>query len=165
MQTITQASTGQAGAALGREQAMQLVLDPLARSVRIEPLPVVGAEFPRFDQRYTGKRTNHLFMMGEAGARGVRPFGFGQVIAMDRQRGQVLRWDYPEHVYAEEHVFVPRPGHGEGQGWLLGTAYDPRAARTSLQVFDAQAVDAGPIARAQLPYHLPLGLHGQFVTD
>jgi all-trans-8'-apo-beta-carotenal 15,15'-oxygenase len=30
-------------------------------------------------------------------------------------------------------------------------------------VFDAGAVDAGPVASVTLPYGLPLGLHGQFV--
>jgi len=36
--------------------------------------------------------------------------------------------------------------------------------QTTLAVFDAAAVDAGPIARARLPYGLPLGLHGNFVA-
>ena len=46
---------------------------------------------------------------------------------------------------------------------MVGTAYHWPTERTALSVFDAQAVNAGPVARVTLPYGLPLGLHGQFI--
>lgn len=65
---------------------------------------------------------------------------------------------------AEEHVYIPtHRGAAEGQGWVLGTAYHWPSERTTLSVFDARAVDAGPLASATLHYGLPLGLHAQFV--
>jgi carotenoid cleavage dioxygenase-like enzyme len=65
---------------------------------------------------------------------------------------------------AEEHVYVPEsPAAAEGRGWVLGTAYHWPTERTTLSVFYAGAVDAGPVASVTLPYGLPLGLHGQFV--
>jgi carotenoid cleavage dioxygenase len=39
---------------------------------------------------------------------------------------------------------------------------DTRCGRTVLSVFDAMHLAAGPRARAELPYALPLGLHGNF---
>ncbi|MCZ6644535.1 MAG: carotenoid oxygenase family protein [Gammaproteobacteria bacterium] len=63
----------------------------------------------------------------------------------------------------EEHLFVPRPGsEPETQGWVIGTALNYAEARTELNVFDVEALDAGPIATAKLPYALPIGLHGKF---
>jgi len=56
------------------------------------------------------------------------------------------------------------PTAPEGKGWVLGTAYHWPTERTTLSVFDAQAVNAGPVASVALPYGLPLGLHGQFVS-
>ena len=52
----------------------------------------------------------------------------------------------------------------EGAGWLVGTALDLRTARTVVSVFDATDLAAGPVARARLPYALPLGLHGSFAA-
>ena len=74
------------------------------------------------------------------------------------------RYDYGAETLVEEHVFVPRPGAPESSGWLVGTAWNRVERQTTLAVFDAAAVDAGPIARARLPYGLPLGLHGNFVA-
>jgi carotenoid cleavage dioxygenase len=61
----------------------------------------------------------------------------------------------------EEHVFVP---DGPGPGWVLGTALDFVQQKTLLSCFAADALAAGPVAQATLPYALPLGLHGAFVA-
>jgi carotenoid cleavage dioxygenase-like enzyme len=39
---------------------------------------------------------------------------------------------------------------------------DTAAERSRLTVFDAAAVDAGPVFEAQLDRALPLGFHGSF---
>ena len=36
-------------------------------------------------------------------------------------------------------------------------------ARSDFLVFDAQAMDKGPIARAKMPRRVPLGFHGNWV--
>ena len=86
------------------------------------------------------------------------------VARMDTASGRMQRFDYCGETLAEEHVFVPRAGAPEGSGWLVGTARNWATRQTSFSVFDAAAVDAGPIAQATLPYGLPLGLHGAFVA-
>lgn len=82
---------------------------------------------------------------------------------LDIERGTRERYCYGDDVVVEEHVMVPRPGSTrEGEGWLLGMGYDIRRERSFLDVFDAQALAAGPIARAWLPYAVPYGFHGRF---
>ncbi len=79
--------------------------------------------------------------------------------------GRIQRYVYGAGWIAEEHVYVPKPGAGrDGAGWMLGTAYHWPSERTTLSVFDARHVADGPVARMQLPYGLPLGLHGTFVA-
>ena len=58
---------------------------------------------------------------------------------------------------------------------MLGTTLDYSAMRsggadseaikafTSLNIFEADRLEEGPIAVVRLPYALPLGLHGKFV--
>ena len=164
MDAITSATQGKAMPPMKRERAMQLVLDMKNKTARREALPIVAADFPRFDQRFTGRQASRLFMLGEADNRPSSSFGLGQLIALDHKDQRVQRFTYDSHIIAEEHVFVPAPGQAEGIGWVLGTSFDTKRLRTNLSVFDSQAVDAGPISTARLPYHLPLGLHGQFVS-
>jgi carotenoid cleavage dioxygenase len=63
----------------------------------------------------------------------------------------------------EEHIVVPDPAsHREGAGWLVGCTFDVKSRRTAVNVFDALRLSEGPIARAWLPYGLPVGFHGHF---
>jgi hypothetical protein len=84
---------------------------------------------------------------------------------LDTHTGRQRRFDYGEHVVAEEHVLVPKPGQsGELDAWLLGTTYDARRQATVLNLLDAAHIEDGPLAQAVLPYALPLGFHGNFTA-
>jgi carotenoid cleavage dioxygenase-like enzyme len=116
------------------------------------------AEFPRIDPRRTGLR--HRRVVHATGAMAERP-GFTAVALTDVETGRSQRYSYGRQALVEEHVFVP---DGQGPGWLLGTALDFGQQKTLLSCFAADALAAGPVAQATLPYALPLGLHGAFVA-
>ena len=134
------------------------------RRIEVRRLSQDTAEFPRIDPRYIGRRTQSMFVASRSDAMPAGLFGMNVVARMDTTSGRMQRYDYGPDTLVEEHVFVPRPGAPEGSGWLVGTAWNRLERRTTLAVFDAAAVDAGPIACARLPYGLPLGLHGNFVA-
>ncbi|GFH17146.1 carotenoid oxygenase [Haematococcus lacustris] len=56
------------------------------------------------------------------------------------------------------------PGKGvkEDDGWLLSMVFDAEAEKSHVVILDAANVAAGPLARLQLPHHVPMGLHGMF---
>jgi len=130
----------------------------------IESLPTRGVDFPRFDQRFTSKRTEQLFMLAQSEEMPSGIFGFNMVTSMNRNKSRESVFSYGAHTLAEEHLFVPAQGKPAGTGWLVGTSYNWQKCRTSLSVFDAQHIEDGPITQAHLPYGLPLGLHGQFAA-
>ena len=71
---------------------------------------------------------------------------------------------YSQAEIPEEHIYVPDMSKTpETGGWVIGTALNWQDKKTSLNLFDADHVEDGPIASATLPYALPLGLHGKFV--
>lgn len=166
MRVITEATAGRPSteATSVIDRPVELVLDLRRSVIDVQPLPLPQAEFPRFDPRHVGFRTDRLVMLTRGRSIHPQAFGFNAVTVLDRRHQRVRSFDYGDRVIAEEHVFVPRRGAGEGDGWVVGTAYDWSARRTMLSVFDAAAIDAGPLASARLPYALPLGLHGQFVA-
>lgn len=88
-----------------------------------------------------------------------------QAFMFDVQTGRVERFDYGADAVVEEHICVPKPqASGERDAWLVGTTFDARRQVTVVNVIDARHVADGPIARAALPYKLPLGFHGNFTA-
>lgn len=130
---------------------------------RSEQTIVPGSvEFPRVDPRLVADRYRNLYVAAASG-RKAGGFGFNAVRRFDITNGKTDEFDYGENYMVEEHVFVPdRTASGDGAGWAIGTALDIGTARTVLSIFDGLNLAAGPIARAALPYALPLGFHGAF---
>ena len=164
MRVIEQATTGQAVDALPTTQPFEIHYDLDRRQAQLHALPLRDAEFPRWDARRTGQRSDHLLTLTRGARAMPGVFGFDSVTLLDRARQRVQHYSYGTHTLAEEHVLVPRTGGAQGEGWVLGTSYDWRAGRTQLSVFDARRLEDGPLAVARLPYALPLGLHGQSVA-
>lgn len=137
-----------------------VTLRPGSAPVRQE-LIADSAEFPRFDARYAAGRARQLFTVTDISQ---RIFAFHGIQRRDLESGALDRFSYGSGFQVEEHVFVPRAGsRGEADGWLVGTAFDIGRGVTVLSVFDAANLAAGPVARASLPYGLPLGFHGNFL--
>jgi all-trans-8'-apo-beta-carotenal 15,15'-oxygenase len=53
-------------------------------------------------------------------------------------------------------VLVPSAGGDV----VVSLVYDARSHKSSWWIFDAARIAGGPIARAHLEHHVPLGFHG-----
>lgn len=89
--------------------------------------------------------------------------GFDQVALIDTESGTRQSFRYGDDWLVEEHV-VARTA-ADGERWVIGLALDVPHERSVVTVFDRNSLSAGPVARAHLPYALPLGLHGCYVPD
>ncbi|MDM0055668.1 carotenoid oxygenase family protein [Variovorax fucosicus] len=116
------------------------------------------AEFPRIDPRRVGLR--HRRVVHATQVAQDRP-GFAAIAVTDVESGSSQCFVYGQQAMVEEHVFVP---DGAGAGWVLGTVLDFAQKKTVLSCFAADRLGDGPVAQATLPYSLPLGLHGVFVS-
>lgn len=124
----------------------------------------IDAEFPAIDPRVSTERHNSVVMMTADAAHQAMHQNLNQVSRFDYSSGQLTSYRYPDSQMPEEHLFVPAKGSKpESKGWVIGTAHDWQQGKTIFNVFDFSALDAGPIATAELPYGMPLGLHGKFV--
>ncbi len=144
-------------------QWTQIALNPATGQAQMHGLGLNNIEFPRIHPARNGLPTQFTTLLERSAKMDAQVDGFDSVLTLNGE--QPKRHRYGDGWIAEEHVYVPRSATApEGQGWLVGTAYHWPSERTTLSVFDASAVDAGPLARVTLPYGLPLGLHGQFVA-
>ena len=142
-------------------------LDPAAGTARETAMfePTLETEFPVIDPRVSCRRNHRLVMLGRRTGGGDENMWLDTVVVYDERGDRLQEFRYPDGVMPEEHLYVPAPGSDpEQRGWVVGTALDVNEARTGLHVFDVDAVAAGPIASATLPYALPVGLHGRFVA-
>lgn len=142
-------------------------IDTRARTITEAPMlePGVYSEFPCIDPRLSCRQYRKLVFMSQS-AREVAMHGtLDEVSVFDMESGRREYFRYPDSQIPEEHLYVPRPGsEPESDGWILGTAFDWRRGIQVLNLFDAERVANGPVASSELPYSIPLGLHGKFVA-
>lgn len=125
---------------------------------REEILDSANHEFPMTDPRVQlGQHKIGYFSVGGVGAlnSGVK--------RMDMDSGQTQEFDFgADNVHVGEPVFVARDETSStpDDGWLIAQCLDAKSERTFFAVFDANAVDAGPLAKIWLTHHVPMSFHG-----
>jgi len=121
------------------------------------------AEFPVVEPRVVGQRYQALLCISRSTGRPLDLPGWDRLTAVDVEDGSASFYDFGDDWMLEEHLYVPDAGQPDAKArWIVGTALNLRTAKTVLSVFAADAIQAGPVAQAVLPYALPVGLHGTF---
>jgi carotenoid cleavage dioxygenase len=121
-----------------------------------EPLFDLVCEFPSIDGRFGGRRYRHAYAMT------AKPgwFLFDGMVRLDVESGAVQQWKWADGVYGSEAPVAPRTSStAEGDGYLVSFVADTVRDTSECQIFDAQHIDAGPIARVRLPERICSGTH------
>jgi carotenoid cleavage dioxygenase len=132
-------------------------IDLNAGKVLEERIDDRGQEFPRIDERLTGRRNRYGYSVG---------FESGQtsqsLIKHDLAAGTSATRTFGAHGEPGEFVFVPAdPDAAEDEGVLIGLVYDGDSDRSDLVVVDAGTLET--VAEAHLPVRVPHGFHGNWV--
>lgn len=156
---IEAAPVGEADGVLHR-----LRIDPARRTMRVEPLRDRTGEFPRVAPQ-EDSRDHEVVYQGEHSSREVARTGPPDtLVRIELKTGAVDGHTFESHETPSEGVFVPRPGgQGPRDGWVVAQVYDARAHASGWAVLDAAHMNDGPIARAWLDHHVPLGFHGAWL--
>jgi len=129
--------------------------------IQRQPLDDLAGEFPRFDERRAGLSYRHGWFA--AGSVDPRERGFTAIAHVDLASGRRSTYSFAPGDGVGEPIFLPRaPDAPEGDGWVIATVYRGAENRSDLAIFDAQGIEAGPIAVAQLPRRVPFGFHGNW---
>ena len=132
-------------------------VDLVAGKVREERLDDQPQEFPRMDERLTGRRHRYGYAVGIHSASNSEA-----VIKHDVVAGSSQVRSFAAGHSVGEFVFVPNaPGSAEDDGVLLGFVQDAANSRTDLVVLDAQTL--ADVAAVHLPVRVPAGFHGNWV--
>ncbi|HXP54744.1 MAG TPA: carotenoid oxygenase family protein [Streptosporangiaceae bacterium] len=137
-------------------------IDPGGGTVKREILDDRPQEFPRHDERRTGRP----YRYGYATAFTGDPHGEVAIIRHDLRRGTAVTRPIGPGSGPAEPVFVPRaPDAGEEDGWLLCLSYDRDRDGSDLLILPAADLTAAPEAVIHLPVRVPAGFHGNWIDD
>lgn len=134
----------------------RFVVDLAADKVREERFDERSQEFPRHDERLTGRRHRYGYGVGFADA----VLG-DTVVKHDLAAGGTQVRRLGEGREASEFCFVPRPaGSAEDDGVLMGYVHDRARGLSDLVLLDAQTLE--DVAAVHLPGRVPAGFHGNW---
>lgn len=153
-------------------QMMRWIFDLNATSDEVEPVALTEfpCEFPRCDERLTGQRYRHGFVLAFDpslpfdASLGAPPFQFfNQLAHIDVEAGTTEAW-YPGDAQCfQEPIFVPRSEAApEGDGYVIALLNHLHGDNTELVVLDSLRMAAGPVARIKIPFRLRMSLHGNW---
>jgi carotenoid cleavage dioxygenase-like enzyme len=137
-------------------------VDLRAGAVKETPLDDSPVEFPRVDERFTGRPYRYGYTGGRVGATSdTGPFN--AIFLYDHQTGRRREHQLGVTSFTSEPVFVPRTPHApEGEGFLLAVVYRQEANRSDLVILEAENIEAKPLATVNLPHRVPYGFHGNW---
>lgn len=128
-------------------------------------LPTINPSFARQSYRFV------YGLSSVAAKRGHRSESWGivartnRIVKLDMQTGQTIHWQEP-HCSASEPIFVGRTSsaiaENEDEGCLLSVVFDYHSSSSYMLFLDARTLSE--IARAAIPQHVPMSLHGHFAA-
>jgi carotenoid cleavage dioxygenase-like enzyme len=118
-------------------------------------------EFPSVDSRIMGKPHRFSYNM----SLGNEPtLLFDGLVCFDSHAGTKVEHKFGPGRWGAEAPFAPRDGSmGESDGYLISFVNDEIEGRGEINIFDAEDISAGPVARVLLPRRVPSGFHACWV--
>ena len=116
------------------------------------------SEFPSINQGYAGRKHRYVYAaIGEPGF-----FLFSGLERTDVVTGQKSMYRFPPGTFASEAPFCPRVGaKDEGDGYVVTFTTGPSSSEC--WIFEASAIEKGPVAKVALPMRIPSGTHATWM--
>jgi carotenoid cleavage dioxygenase-like enzyme len=135
--------------------------DGNARVLRT-PLDDLVGEFPRGDERFSGRPYRHGWHAASVDMKEV--LYFDALAHVDLRTNTHTLRRLPKGDSVGEPVFVPRADNApEGDGWVLAIVHRAAQDRSDLLILNAQDIAGEPEAVLELPCRVPAGFHGSWV--
>ncbi len=133
-------------------------------SVDLKRIDEFESEFPQCDPRHVGRAYRHGWYAscdGQAKSQLRENENYYNVIGhYDHKTKAEDRYSCGQALVSEP-IFVPASDSAaEGEGYVLAVSTSFETRTSSLDIFDAQQVANGPVAKVHLSHRVPAGFHG-----
>lgn len=140
----------------------RFTLDIKQRKVTQNQIDSIAAEFPRFDERFTGLPYRHGFVAASINPKS-KDSEFDSIIHYDHKNKSQTNREFGVGNMPNEPIFVPKNKDSEeGEGFILSIVYEAQRDTSDLYILDAMNIDKEPLAVIQLPHRIPNGFHGNW---
>ncbi|MEW1841394.1 carotenoid oxygenase family protein [Nonomuraea angiospora] len=151
-------------------------IDPAAGKVRQTRLDDRPQEFPRMDERRTGRPYRYGYTSAARDLHDVLYPADGELedlpdqafdntlIKHDLARGTQEWRQFGRGAYVGEPAFVAS-GAAEDDGYVLVLVNNETRGAADLVILSAQDFTGEPVATVHLPARVPLGFHGSWIAD
>ncbi len=142
----------------GPASLVRFTLDLRAGKVREHRHDEQSQEFPRYDERLTGRRHRFGYSIGFEGT-----VAGDTILKHDVIVGTTATRRLGQGKEASEFCFVPHADDSaEDSGVLMGYVYDRASDRSDLVLLDAETLE--DVAAVHLPARVPAGFHGNWAA-
>jgi carotenoid cleavage dioxygenase-like enzyme len=136
-------------------------IDPARGTAAATQVGETPSEFPRIDDRLTGRRHRYLTVSAASGTHDLAKGEHDRLLRWDMTTGEHQAWDTEASI--GEVVFAPREGATEElDGYYLTLARSLPDDRSWLYLWDAADFPGPPMARVAIPATVPNGLHANW---
>jgi carotenoid cleavage dioxygenase len=137
------------------------LIDPTGGPVKESRLDDRSQEFPRIDERLTGKPYRFGYTAGLGAGLSLEGLKKHDLV----QGTSEIHTEGAHRIFLEP-VFVPESADaGEDEGWVMAYVYDQATEKSDVVILHAQDFSAPPVATIHLPQRVPFGFHGNWVPD
>jgi len=141
-----------------RGQFSRVSIDPARGAATITQVGEQASEFPRIDDRLTGRRHRYLTVGAASGQHDLARGEHDRLMRWDMSTGQSQAWDTDASI--GEVIFVPRDGAAaELDGYYMTLARSVPDDRSWLYIWDAADFPCPPVAKVAISATVPNGLH------
>ncbi len=121
----------------------------------------LDCDFPIGPALQGGTKPNRLYLAADADASWAEKTAemYNSIACLDFQTGGVSLAQPGLGCYPSEPIYAP-DRFTPNQGWILTVVFDGNRDRSTLQIYNAQQLDAGPVAVLELPQIIPISFHG-----
>jgi carotenoid cleavage dioxygenase len=139
----------------------RVTIDPARGTANLADVGDQPSEFPRIDDRLTGRRHQYLTVGAASGRHDLVRGEHDRLVRWDMATGRSQAWDTDAAI--GEVVFAPRQGASdELDGYYLTLARGLPDDRSWLYVWDAADFPSVPVAKVAIPAAVPNGLHANW---
>ena len=126
----------------------------------------VGSEFPVLNPSREGLKNRYSYLPGVAPQ---NRFNFDSFSKFDHEELEYEKVKYPKNWYVGEVRFVEHPNANgkEDKGWVLAFVHHltKENSEAFFEIYDAENLGGGPVARLRIPVHIPIGFHTVWIDQ
>jgi carotenoid cleavage dioxygenase-like enzyme len=107
----------------------------------------------------SGKQAQYLYLITQSSSESKTEELYNSIARVDLETGTAILAEPGPGCYPMEPIYAPDQFDPK-QGWILTVVFNGNQAQSTVQIYQAQHLNEGPVCVLELPQIIPFGFHG-----